>query len=397
MGYEIVLYTGYHSTSRCFEETLTADGKRAHWIRVHGSWLPRHICGRLHALFANLRCLWATVALLIHERDLSFVVVDQVSAPILLLRAFLSARVAFYCHFPDMLLAQHSSMFQKLYRVPLDHFEQATTGMAHTILVNSLFTADTFARTFNKLFRCGPQPKVLYPAVATHNIPRSPCDDKEAFVESNLKGEDSLTGVFLSINRFERKKYLSLALRAYANYRENMVPVHWHKTQLILAGGYDERLRENVEYLQELRREACELGISSEVVFLPSISSEEKEDLLARCLCVLYTPEDEHFGIVPLEAMAAGKPVLACNSGGPIESIVDGVTGFLCAPVPQEFGSAMQKVSENPGIAARMGQGLTLVHFSAQLEPCLTHKDTLHTLNTPLIWAAQPSRAPPIP
>jgi len=29
------------------------------------------------------------------------------------------------------------------------------------------------------------------------------------------------------------------------------------------------------------------------------------------------------------------------------------------------------------------GQGLTLVHFSAQLEPCLTHKHTLHTLNTP--------------
>jgi len=28
-------------------------------------------------------------------------------------------------------------------------------------------------------------------------------------------------------------------------------------------------------------------------------------------------------------------------------------------------------------------QGLTLVHFSAQLEPCLTHKSTLHTLNTP--------------
>lgn len=67
-------------------------------------------------------------------------------------------------------------------------------------------------------------------------------------------------------------------------------------------------------------------------MFLPSISSEEKADLLARCLCVLYTPEDEHFGIVPLEAMVAGKPVLACNSGGPVESIVDGVTGFLCAP-----------------------------------------------------------------
>jgi len=68
---------------------------------------------------------------------------------------------------------------------------------------------------------------------------------------------------------------------------------------------------------------------------MPSISSEKKEDLLARCLCVMYTPEEEHFGIVPLEAMAAGKPVLACNSGGPVESIVDEVTGILCDPVAE--------------------------------------------------------------
>jgi len=33
---------------------------------------------------------------------------------------------------------------------------------------------------------------------------------------------------------------------------------------------------------------------------------------------------------------------------------------------------------------ARAGQGLTLVHFSAQLEPCLTQENTEHTLNTPL-------------
>ena len=41
-------------------------------------------------------------------------------------------------------------------------------------------------------------------------------------------------------------------------------------------------------------------------------------------------------------------------------------------------------------------QGLTLVHFSAQLEPCLTHENTLHSLNTLLTRATQPLRAPPI-
>ena len=42
-------------------------------------------------------------------------------------------------------------------------------------------------------------------------------------------------------------------------------------------------------------------------------------------------------------------------------------------------------------------QGLTLVHFSAQLEPCRTQENTLHTLSTPLTRATQPLRAPPIP
>jgi len=42
-------------------------------------------------------------------------------------------------------------------------------------------------------------------------------------------------------------------------------------------------------------------------------------------------------------------------------------------------------------------QGLTLVHFSAQLEPYLTQENTLLTLSTPLILSTQPLHAPPIP
>lgn len=66
--------------------------------------------------------------------------------------------------------------------------------------------------------------------------------------------------------------------------------------------------------------------------------------------------QDEHFGIVPLEAMAAYKPVIACNSGGPVETIKNGSTGFLCSPNPQEFSLAMAKLTQDPGMAARMGR-----------------------------------------
>ena len=54
-----------------------------------------------------------------------------------------------------------------------------------------------------------------------------------------------------------------------------------------------------------------------------------KTMLLNAATLLLYTPPNEHFGIVPLEAMLAGVPVLAVNSGGPLETIVDGETGWL--------------------------------------------------------------------
>lgn len=66
-----------------------------------------------------------------------------------------------------------------------------------------------------------------------------------------------------------------------------------------------------------------------EVLFLLSVPDQLKSALLNTAQLLLYTPPDEHFGIVPLEAMLAGVPVLASNSGGPLETVVDAVTGWL--------------------------------------------------------------------
>jgi alpha-1,3/alpha-1,6-mannosyltransferase len=57
-----------------------------------------------------------------------------------------------------------------------------------------------------------------------------------------------------------------------------------------------------------------------------------KDALLKSARLLVYTPSNEHFGIVPLEAMLAGTPVMAANTGGPLETVVDGVTGWLCPP-----------------------------------------------------------------
>jgi hypothetical protein len=73
-------------------------------------------------------------------RQYDLVFVDQVSAVVPLLRTLTSAKVLFYCHFPDLLLTGRRSALHALYRAPIDWVEQATTGQAHRVLVNSLFT-----------------------------------------------------------------------------------------------------------------------------------------------------------------------------------------------------------------------------------------------------------------
>lgn len=76
------------------------------------------------------------------------------------------------------------------------------------------------------------------------------------------------------------------------------------------------------------------LGVPDDidVLFLLSVPNSLKEALLKSARLLVYTPSNEHFGIVPLEAMLAGTPVLAANTGGPLETVVDGITGWLRSP-----------------------------------------------------------------
>lgn len=124
--------------------------------------------------------------------------------------------------------------------------------------------------------------------------------------------------------------------------------------RLVVAGGYDPRLPENVEHLEELRALAERCGVAHAVAFLPSFSDVQRGWLLGAATAVLYTPQAEHFGIVPLEAMAAARPVVACDSGGPKESVLDGTTGFLRPPLPAAWADAMAALL-TPGAAARLG------------------------------------------
>jgi alpha-1,3/alpha-1,6-mannosyltransferase len=365
LDHEVVLFTGSHDPHRCFEETLCADGTHALWILLVGSWIPRSLFGYFHAVLANLRCVYMTMYLLICKERPDIVILDQVSFPILLLRMFTKTKVIFYCHFPDFLLVNQFSRLRSLYRLPLNFLEQVSTGMAHKILVNSHYTLGVFVNAFAFLYRIGVCPEVVYPITVEA--------EKKLHMSSSLvktnEGSHKCKGIadysnrtnFLSVNRFERKKTLELAIFSFAEMKQQ---INTSKISLIIAGGFDVRILENRVYYSELKREAKRLGVSDNVYFMKSISARLKSHLLHISSCILYTPIYEHFGIVPVEAMSKGKPVIACDNGGPLETVVNGVTGFLCAANYKSFSQAMIRIVNNPSFCEDLGENAR-IHVSS--------------------------------
>lgn len=148
-------------------------------------------------------------------------------------------------------------------------------------------------------------------------------------------------------------------MESYAKLVEGLDQSERDSLALVLAGGYDARLPSNVDCVQNLENLCKKHSLSYEFIddtqsisskepkdiyFMLNINTQTKKTLLnsPSTLALLYTPTNEHFGIVPVEAMACGKLVLATNTGGPVESIKDGETGYLLASDPLKWSQRMK-------------------------------------------------------
>jgi len=357
------------------------------------------------------------------------VVLDGISMPLPLF-GWLGIPSIFYCHFPDKLLVQYNNnkdvmadvnqhlkrgdkgfvlpplapgasngdkyRLRRWYRRTLDTLEEVCMGCADVIMVNSKFTEAVFRASFALLGK-DVQPLVVYPTLdppaVRQGTPGSVAGADEvsgaelpylhAVVGNNQRFETgqtrTRTHVFVSLNRYERKKKVELALEALhelaalytvaastgAEFPKapNGNAAAKDRFIVVIAGGYDDAVDENIEYLLFLKSRCDQLGLRYiderwrvgsavpadgpvSVVFRVSISSAERTALLAQAAALLYTPDNEHFGIVPLECMQRGTPVVAVDSGGPRETIVHKSTGFLCDQSADSFARAMLQLAQ---------------------------------------------------
>lgn len=356
---QVDLFTSYMDDKRCME---AAKDSRLNVI-VLGSFLPHCIMGYFRVACSVVRMLYLVLAAMITGHvGYDVVFNDQVSVVNPLLR-LIGRKVIFYGHFPDQLLVQKQpSLLRSVYRYPFNKLEAFTTAMCDMLMVNSHFTAETFCRVFPSLRKV--KLHVLYPPVSTEvedfRLRNHLCHSERLFGE--LHGFDFSLPFAVSVNRFEPKKNIELAIRAVARLPENL------PCNLILAGGFDPRLSECRECFTRLQHLARELNFlivgcneaekpkddatvrqaaymgRRRVLFLKNISGPLKLFLLKKSVCLLYTPIEEHFGIVPCEAMYVGCLPVACDTGGPRETIVNEETGFLCTPSVETFSACLQRI-----------------------------------------------------
>lgn len=144
-------------------------------------------------------------------------------------------------------------------------------------------------------------------------------------------------GFALAAGRLDAWKRFDLAIAAAAAV----------KFPLTIAGtGPDE---------ERLRSLAAKSGAA--VRFAGFVSDEDLIALYATCSCVLFTPADEDYGYIALEAFLSKKPVVTCSdSGGPLEFVVDGESGRVTAPDGAALGEAVAEILRNPQKGTALGE-----------------------------------------
>lgn len=190
---------------------------------------------------------------------------------------------------------------------------------ATRIVANSQFTRANAERAYRRSIEVCP-----------------PGVDAEAFHPR----DESRQPLVLSIGSLTPNKGFDFVIQAVATIQSEQRPA------VMIISNYQEP--QELAFLASLAEQK-----DVKVTFKAGVSEDELHEWYARAGCMAYAPVREPFGLVALEAMAAGVPVVGVNEGGVRETIVDGVTGVLAPRNAVEFGQRIMDVLRNPQRADR--------------------------------------------
>ncbi|KKP59432.1 MAG: Glycosyl transferase group 1 [Candidatus Magasanikbacteria bacterium GW2011_GWC2_34_16] len=201
-----------------------------------------------------------------------------------------------YCHTPARFLWADSheyltdlkrSRFVKIILPNLLHRLRLWDQMSMQRVDNVIANSETVRKRINKYYRRDSQ--VLHPPVDTH-----------LFSISN-----NIANYFVAGGRLVPYKRLDLVIKVFNRLQQPLK---------IFGTGPE------LPYLKKIAKDNVE--------FLGKVTEAEKANLLSHCQAFIH-PQLEDFGITPVEAMSAGRPVIAYGVGGATETIIPGETGVF--------------------------------------------------------------------
>jgi glycosyltransferase involved in cell wall biosynthesis len=190
----------------------------------------------------------------------------------------------------------------------LRRWDLASTARVQTLVANSVYTQSRIRNVY------GREAPVIEPPVDAERFARVP--------DPTPPGDDPL---YLCVSALVPYKRVELAVRAFG------LPARRRRGRLVIVGDGADRAR-----LSRLCGPNVELR--------GRVDDDELCRLYAACRAVVHPALDD-FGIVPVEALAAGRPVVAFAAGGALDSISDGETGVLFRePTPESLAAALDRL-----------------------------------------------------
>lgn len=150
------------------------------------------------------------------------------------------------------------------------------------------------------------------------------------------KGKDN---VILVVSRLYPEKRIELAIKSLQYLKDHVL---W----IVGTGPYE----------QTLKKIVSSLGLEKRVKFWGNVKEVKLLGIYADCFCTIFTPLREPFGMVALESMAAGKPIIACKEGGFTEIMEDNKHGFLIDPEPQKIAEKVIYLTKNKDFYLKMSK-----------------------------------------
>ena len=302
---EADIYT--HALGAKMRDKVEIRGGGGQWNGhpVRESWIAKLPMGRRMPQAYVWLMPYATRALDLREYDL---IVSSESGPIKGITRCPDQRHVCYCHSPmryvwDMYDQYYAAagmsgkIAMKIFRKHLQYHDLKSAESVDQFVANSRFVAERIKRIY------GRDSVVVHPPV-----------DVEFFQNGKLKIENGELG-----GGFESGSYYlySGELRAYK--RPDIAVeacVRMGKKLVVIGNG-------KMRYELEKR-----VGGNGNIKFLGRVSDEVLKAAYANAKALLF-PGVEDFGIVPVEAQAAGTPVIALGKGGVLDSVVPGETGLF--------------------------------------------------------------------